>query len=96
MREMTAGELDRWYRSHRWPCCNNPAKLYSSPGPQVNGMRVLKCVRCGTTINVIDPEAGRGGEDTAIGQVLAVPPGYEPPKVTLWRRMAGFLQRRQP
>lgn len=73
---------------------HNPAELYR-PGPRVDGMQIVQCVGCGMKINVIDPEADRGGGNTAIGQVLEVPRGYEPPRVSLWRRIAGRLQRRR-
>lgn len=92
MREMTAGELDRWYRRRRWPCCGNPAELYR-PGPRIGCMQIMRCVGCGMKINVIDPEADRGVGDALVGQVLEVPRGYEPPRVALWWRIVELLRK---
>lgn len=82
MRDMTKDELHAWYRRGRWPCCYGTGYL---AGPRGGIMQNIKCPRCGTVMNVIDPEDRRYWGIDGIGQMIELPPDYRVHKPLLWR-----------
>jgi hypothetical protein len=90
MRPLTAAELDEWYMNRRWPCCGGKSFLR---GPRGGLSMNVKCPRCGTRINVIDPDENPG--ITNFGQMIEEPPGYVQPRISLFRRLVlHFITRR--
>jgi len=91
MREMTREERHAWYQRGRWPCCNGTGYL---PGPRGGRMMNIKCTRCGTVMNVLDPADRRLWGVDGFGQMIETPPGYRArPIPLLWRIRELFFAR---
>lgn len=94
MREMTRGELRRWYDEGQWPCGHGTTYV---PGPRGGIMRNIACPVCTMRMNVVDPEYGRR---IPVGQVLFEPEGYVPPPdepdapPTMWQNIVSWWRSR--
>lgn len=92
MRNLTAGELHCWYVEGKWPCCG--CNEYLS-GPSGGLAQNIQCPKCGTKMNVTDPESGISFH---VGQMLSEPQGYKPPAAPSptpvgWKRMLADFKR---
>ena len=88
IREMNREELHAWYRRGRWPCCGGVGYL---AGPRGGAMQNIKCRRCGTIMNVIDPEDRRLWGVIGPGQMIETPEGYTPRPIPWYWRLRHWL-----
>jgi hypothetical protein len=93
MRELTVAEKDYWYGRALWPCCKRSGYL---EGPRGGMSMNIKCPRCGTVMNVIDPARSHWWGWMGPAQMIEEPPGYTPPKLPRWRVFMLNLKRVRP
>jgi hypothetical protein len=89
-RELTPDEKYCWYRWGRWPCCQGTGYL---AGPRGGVMQNIKCPRCGTEMNVFNPEDRRYWGVLGFGQMLHEPENYRPAALPLHVRAIRALSR---
>jgi hypothetical protein len=85
MRELTFEEKEAWYGRALWPCCGKSGYL---AGPRGGMCMNIKCPRCGTKMNVIDPELREYWSLTEMpGQMIEEPAGYNGRPLSLWQKV---------